>query len=340
MPPRVTVVTGYYNRKNLLKRTIDSILSQTFRDLELIVFDDASTDGSALRLRELEEEYADPRLRTVIHPTNRGFVRGLKESIQLSSPSSEFIAIQGSGDISAPRRIEQQVALLDERGEVGVVGCWFETVNETTQSRSTRRLVADDVGFNELLLGNVFSHGEVMFRREVYDRVGGYRTEFKFTQDYDLWLRLIQICSFATVKEVLYERFLLNDGVALTPSKLIDQRRFQILARRLRAMPESEELRTLGVVREHGVAAAIGLDDPEFRRTHLRATVDMGLNRSAPVAAEMARLGVDGRFRRTALAAFFDVYETPLLWPARQAVSAGRSARRALRKSKPNPGGR
>lgn len=327
--PKVTVITAYFNRGQLLERTVESILRQTFADLELIVIDDASTDDTAERLSDLDARYSDPRLKCVLHETNIGLVRSLREAI--AGSTSDYIAIQGSGDESHLTRIERQVALLDQRPDVGLVGTWFETVNEATDTRSIRSLIADNVGVEELRRGNVFTHGEVMFRRDAYEAVGGYRAEFRYTQDYDLWLRLISITRFATVQEVLYTRYLLADGIALTPSKLIDQRRFQILARRLQSLSDADELAMLQRVQTDGIAGVIPNSDREFRRTHLRATIDMGINRSAAVARVMAREGIDGAFLSRALSIGFGIYDRPIARPVRIGVDLARQARRRIR---------
>ena len=203
---RVTVVSGFHNRGPLLERTIESILGQSFSDLELIVFDDKSVDDTAVRLEVLAAQYADSRFRYRVHPENIGFVRGLRRAIQ--ETDSEYIAIQGSGDASLPDRLREQVDYLDAHPRVAAVGGWYYNVQEAQGTRILRRPEAEGLQLEDLVQRNVFSHGEVMIRRTAYERVGGYRTIFKYAQDRDLWLRLARAgYAFGTIRKPIYERF-------------------------------------------------------------------------------------------------------------------------------------
>ena len=118
--PLVSVVSAYYNRQDKVIDSINSLLNQTYKNLEIIVIDDGSTDDTYKVLSSLE----DPRLKIISQP-NQGFVRAIRYAISVSN--SEFIAIHGAGDISLPKRIEMQVNLLMGNPDIGVVGClwWF-----------------------------------------------------------------------------------------------------------------------------------------------------------------------------------------------------------------------
>lgn len=258
--PKVTVVTGYYNRSPVLFRTIRSILRQSYEDIEFIVFDDASTDGTADRLLELQEDFDDSRLKVVLQTENTGFVSGLKSAI--SSSDSEYIAIQGSGDVSRFRRIDKQVSLLEDRPEVGLVGSWYLNVAENGTVYRPRRPIADGMGIEKLREGNVFSHGEVMFRRATYNEVGGYRTAFKFSQDYDLWLRMAQICELATVPSFEYERYVQTDGVSYSPAKVIEQAAYARAASILSSLSGDDAEAAFDQLHFMGPNSILPQDDP------------------------------------------------------------------------------
>lgn len=214
--PLVSVVSAFYNRAGAVAESVGSLLAQTYPNLEVIVVDDGSRDGTADALRRLD----DPRL-TVISRENRGFVASMNEAIRASR--GEIVAVHGSGDLSLPDRIARQAQVLRDRPEVGVVGCWVE--NDDTELGSTRLFKAPDgLPFHETLLGrNLFTHGEAMFRRSLYDRVGGYREFFRFAQDRDLWLRISKHADYAIVPDVLYRRFKPPGGVSNDPEKLVMQ---------------------------------------------------------------------------------------------------------------------
>ncbi len=265
--PRVSVITGFYNRAHVLARTLDSILAQTSPDFELIVFDDCSTDDTAERL--LAYAAKDARIKPIIHETNKGFVRGLVEAIAVAK--GQYIAIQGSGDASLPRRLELQARMLDEDPGAVVVGCHYENVFEDSGLRRLRRPDADSVTLASLLKANVFSHGEVMFRRSAYDQTDGYRTEFRFAQDRDLWVRMIRLGHFRTVKELLYQRYILLDGVSYKPEKAVVQARYSILACRLASQTPEQVAEALAVLRTSGPLTLVSKSDPALQKYVFKA---------------------------------------------------------------------
>jgi hypothetical protein len=202
----VSIVTVYYNRGDVVTDSIESLLSQTHRDIEIIAVDDGSTDDTYDRLLAFDDE----RL-TVFRHRNQGFVGSIRKGIDLAK--GDVIAIHGSGDISHPERIARQLAVLAERPDIGVVGCYVENRN-LLRNTSTLHMprVGPDAG-RQLAETNFLMHGEVMFRRQVYDAVGGYRPFFRMAQDRDLWLRMSERTGFHIVPEVLYTRFVRLDGV-------------------------------------------------------------------------------------------------------------------------------
>lgn len=205
-PPLVSVVTVYYNRADVVTASIESLLAQTHREIEIIAVDDGSTDDTLARLRAFDDE----RL-TVISHRNEGFVGSIRKGV--AAARGDIVAIHGSGDISHPDRIARQFAVLDERPDVGVVGCHVENRNLLRGTSTLHRpTVGADAG-RQLAEANFLMHGEVMFRKPVYDAVGGYRPFFRMAQDRDLWLRMSERTGFHIVPEVLYTRFIRLDGV-------------------------------------------------------------------------------------------------------------------------------
>jgi glycosyltransferase involved in cell wall biosynthesis len=312
--PRVSVITGYYNRRDHLEPTIRSILDQSFTDLELLVFDDCSPDGSSERLQELVAEFADPRLKPILHQTNKGFTRGMIDAI--AQAQGEYIAVQGSGDISLPTRIEKQVALLDARPEVGAVGCHYTNVVAESGVRRERTPNADGATLETLIAENVFSHGEVMFRRSVYEQAGGYRAPFVNSQDIDLWLRMVRHARLATVPEQLYDRYVRMDGVSYAPKKFAVQARYSMLARRFARMAPAEAEAALARLAAEGPLALVPHDDPELQRRYIRSTLRSIVWGATKEAEQLARNFVASRPKRTALLLAARVLGSPMGRPA------------------------
>lgn len=293
---KVTVITGYYNRKDVLEGTIRSILDQTYKDLELIVFDDASQDGTADRLLELEKKLNDPRLKLRLHKENIGFTKGMINAIAAST--SDYIAVQGSGDIALPERIAKQVAVLDDRAEVGAVGCWYTNVVEGTEIRRPRTPNAEGMTFETLIKGNVYSHGEVMFRRDVYEKVGGYRAAFKNCQDFDLWLRMVKISSLATVPEQLYDRYVRFDGVSYNPKKFAIQARYFLLCQRIAKMDNHAQSQKIEELEQYGPLGMIETSDPALQKRYFKASLRSIIWGASKEASAIARENITNAPKR------------------------------------------
>lgn len=226
---KVLIVCAWYNRADYIKDTLDSLLNQTFNNYKITVVNDGSKDP---RVKEILDSYNDPKL-TVIHQENTGFVGAIRRAID--SHDSEYIAVQGAGDVSFPERINAQVKLLDADSSLGVVGCKHKNIvfgGPNDGYESTSKTVNERATLDTFLkLGNPFSHGDVMYRRELYQKVGGYRDFFKFAQDRDLWIRMAEHCDMAVVDELLYERrAFYSDGVSTDIDKLILQKAFSNFA--------------------------------------------------------------------------------------------------------------
>ena len=221
--PKVSVVCAWYNRADYVRDTVDSLLAQDLEDYEIIIVNDGSPDP---RVREILDSYDDRRLR-VIHQENTGFVGAIRRAIEESS--APFIAIQGAGDVSFKTRLRIQAQYLQENLECIGLGCRREQVT-FGKDRSKTRAVIEGVSKKRIersdFLGdeNPFTHGEVMFRRSIYEQGGGYREFFRFSQDRDLWLRMSELGYFSLINDVLYQRRSFEeDGVSASVKKGITQ---------------------------------------------------------------------------------------------------------------------
>ncbi|MNK67250.1 putative glycosyltransferase EpsE [compost metagenome] len=219
--PLVSIISGYYNREDFVDDSIQSLIDQTYQNTEIIIFDDCSTDKTYDKLVAIAN--TDSRIRLIRNLENKGFVRSLIDAVE--SAKGEYIAIHGSGDFSYPTRIEKQVHVLNSQPNIGVVGTFVENINVSgaNESRSLMQVPINGNAISQLEKRNIFTHGEVMFRKGLHDMVGGYRSFFKFTQDYDLWSRLSTVCDFHNVPEVLYKRYLRSDGATVDPEKRLYQ---------------------------------------------------------------------------------------------------------------------
>lgn len=183
--PKVSILMSVYNGEATLAAAIDSILSQTFTDYELIVCDDASTDGSWQILLEYCEK--DPRIIAFHNESNHGLGASLNRCMERSRGT--YIARQDADDKSEPTRIERTLAYL-EAHDLPYAGCGVYVFDD--DGVWSRRVFPECIDKHIIAKKNPFFHPTMIFRREVLEGVGGYR-ETKTTrraEDYDLVMRL------------------------------------------------------------------------------------------------------------------------------------------------------
>jgi glycosyltransferase involved in cell wall biosynthesis len=197
----ISVVMSVYNGERYLREAIDSVLGQTFRDFEFVIVDDASSDATG----DILAQYRDVRIRVHRNRQNLGLTRSLNAAF--ARCAAKYIARMDADDVSAPRRFERQLQLLESHPEVGV--CATRTrVLDAARARAPRAPTDDARIAAELLFGNCIAHPSVMLRRQVLvDHGMAYDEQMRRSQDYELWTRLSGLTRFAVVPEpLLYYR--------------------------------------------------------------------------------------------------------------------------------------
>lgn len=197
--PPLSVILPVYNGQAYIEAAIRSILEQTFRDFELIIINDGSSDGSDRLVRSFE----DPRI-LYLSQDNRGLAATLNRAIALST--GRYLARMDQDDICRPERLRKQFDFMEANPEVGMLGTAAEIM---TGEQSTTRMLhhpSDDASLRlGLLFDNYFMHSSVMLRRSVLDRAGLYCEDRSRQppEDYELWSRIMRHCLLANLPEVL-----------------------------------------------------------------------------------------------------------------------------------------
>jgi len=262
--PLVSIVTSVYNRLAYAQPSLDSLLAQTWPNFEIVMVDDGSTDGTEDWLDSL----TDPRIR-VLRQENQGNGAGLNTAI--AAARGELIAIHDFGDICHPDRVARQAEVLLSHTEIGVVSCWLSRRDVVSGDR-THLHHRKTLPFRDAILRSApFSHGEVMYRKALWRAAGGYRREFRYAVDRDLFIRLSRLCEYHVIEEELYEQLLFPGGISSAPEKLILQAYFAELAN------------------ECGHRVLRGEEDLVTRHSHAAAFF---LKPSATVANRIARHGL------------------------------------------------
>jgi glycosyltransferase involved in cell wall biosynthesis len=194
-----------YNGADRLADSIASILEQDGVGFEFIIVDDGSTDATPEILARFAAQ--DARIR-LLSQWNQGLTRALIRGCALAR--GEFIARQDAGDVSLPGRLALQAAALERQAELAFLACRWDLlgpddellVEDLPAVDAARMAEGLQSGDEKRLAGP--HHGAVMMRRSAYEASGGYRVEFYFAQDLDLWSRLIRCGGFALVPQKLY----------------------------------------------------------------------------------------------------------------------------------------
>jgi GT2 family glycosyltransferase len=204
----ISVVMSVQDGGPYLAPTMESVLAQEGVDLEILVVDDGSADGSGDVLRGFADR--DSRVR-IFRQERRGLTQALIHAC--AQARGRYIARQDAADLSRPGRLARQERALDAEPRLAFVSCWTEyrgprmeylyTTRDSGRAREPADVVVEEGGTVTLADGPTH-HGSVMFRRDVYERVGGYRREFYLAQDRDLWFRMAEAGLYQALPEALY----------------------------------------------------------------------------------------------------------------------------------------
>lgn len=198
-PPRVSVILPTYNGSSTLADAVRSILEQDWRDLELIVVDDASTQDIPGALAAFA---GDVRLVILRNTANSGLAASLNNAI--AAARGEFIARMDDDDFSLPMRISEQVALLEARPEVDVVGTGVEFYDSDLNYLCEHLFPTEHEEMIRFLrCGNPLAHPTVMFRRSFIERAGGYDASLRRMEDLELWGRMAASSCYANIGKAL-----------------------------------------------------------------------------------------------------------------------------------------
>jgi glycosyltransferase involved in cell wall biosynthesis len=197
----ISILMPVYNGARYLPAAVESVLAQTYGDFELVAVDDGSTDGSHDILRRYAR--ADRRVRVMSRP-NTGIVGALNDAA--SAATGFLLARLDSDDIASPDRLERQMAYMSANPDCVALGSSAWIIDS---DGAVVDLIAPPTGHadieRELMKGNggAILHPAAMFRRDAFDRIGGYDPAFTAAEDVDLYFRLIAEGRLANLPEPL-----------------------------------------------------------------------------------------------------------------------------------------
>ena len=215
--PLVSVIMSTYNRESMLKESIDSVLTQTFEDIEFIIINDASTDST----QSIIENYNDSRIRLYSNNQNCGCTFNYHNANNLAK--GKYIAHIDDDDIFLPEKLQKQVDFLEQNPDIDMVGTYIETFGDGARPSWVFYSKPEEIDFL-MNLYNPLCHSSVMYRKSFLDKHAiNYDISKKCAQDYDF-----------------YKQFVLKGAkISNLPDVLV---RYRMHANRLTDVKETQEI--------------------------------------------------------------------------------------------------
>ena len=196
--PLISVIMSVYNGEKYIKESIDSILQQTYKHFEFIIVDDHSLDNTNNILASI----LDPRVKLIKNSQRIGQAMSLNKAIIKSK--GKYIARQDHDDISAIDRLMNQVCLMEKNPKIGLLGSNGTLVNEQSDIIKEYHVPSNCLKIKWLLLyRNQFLHSSVMIRSSILEKFKLLYADYKFSQDFDLWLKIASFSCLENVNEKL-----------------------------------------------------------------------------------------------------------------------------------------
>lgn len=208
--PKVSVCVPVFNGSEYIRDCIDSILSQTFTDFELVIVNDASTDDS----KKIIQSYDDPRIKYFENDRNLGLIGNWNQCLQLSS--GDYICIFHQDDRMSPNNLEKKVILLGLEKQVGLVYSDTLVIDQKGMTKSKHWFNPIDPNVDFIRPGqsffdlmfvnlNLICCPSVMARRECYEKIGGFDARLPFSGDMEMWMRIALFYDVAYLSQPLIQ---------------------------------------------------------------------------------------------------------------------------------------
>jgi len=197
MAVRISVIMPVYNAERYVREAVQSVLNQHFGDFELLLINDGSTDGSESVLLGI----SDPRIRYIRNEGNKGLIYTLNRGIALAQGG--LIARMDADDVCDPERFAKQVAEFDRDPELVLCGSFIHTFGDRNEAILHMASTPAEI-MAAVFISCPFAHPTVMMRASALRQLDPvYREEYKHSEDYDLWSRLVFLGKSRNIPEML-----------------------------------------------------------------------------------------------------------------------------------------
>jgi glycosyltransferase involved in cell wall biosynthesis len=226
--PKVSVYIPVYNREKYIEKAISGILNQTFKDFELLIIDDGSTDASLEKVKS----FNDPRIKIYQNDGNKGIVYTRNRAFELATGT--YLAINDSDDFSYPDRLEKQVAVMDANPKIGILGGIAKRIYSDTKFDYWRYpCTSEDIKLR-LFWGSAMINSTLLLRLEFFKTHPlRYNPDFPVAEDYDLFERSQEFFQLQNLDDTLIDYYSHSENLTHSQNDKMKDCAFQINNRQL-----------------------------------------------------------------------------------------------------------
>jgi GT2 family glycosyltransferase len=225
---KVTVICLCYNHAPYVTESMQSVLDQTYKNYELLVVDDGSTDNSVTVIESFQKKH--PQIKFIKQQKNLGICKAFNSAFKMST--GDFLIDLAADDILLPHRLESGVKTFEPlTKDVGVIFSDAEWIDERGQHLSfhsqkyPHQTIPQGDVYKDLIERYFICSPTMMFRREVLDALGGYDENLTY-EDFDFWIRSSRIFQYHYVPEVLVKKRKLKNSLSEKQFKILNRHNY------------------------------------------------------------------------------------------------------------------
>jgi len=197
MDPKISIIIPTYNQAESLQETIESVLNQTYKNIEIIIVDDGSTDNTL----EIISSFDNDKI-ICIQQENKG--AGNARNRGIKKANGKYIAFLDSDDLWLKNKLRKQIDFMKQNPEIGLLGTGcYQMIDINKIIHKKIFPFENKILQKDLIKYNPFIQSSVMIRKDIFNSVDLYDEKFKESEDYDLWLRIAQKHKVANLQEAL-----------------------------------------------------------------------------------------------------------------------------------------
>ncbi len=225
MKPKISVILSTYNDEKTIKESVESILTQTYKNFELIVINDASNDKTSQILKSVK----DKKVKTISNKKKQGLTKCLNQG--LKKAQGKFIARMDADDIALPQRLKAQLEYFEKNSKIVLCGTWAQLINKQGRKIKVKKLPISPAKIKRKVIKfNPFIHSTIMFKKSILKKIGLYNENYKFAQDYEFLLRVVSKMPAANIPQTLL-KYRLPSPESVSVKNLKDQEKYALRAR-------------------------------------------------------------------------------------------------------------